>query len=43
MSWQSSLDQGASLESVEEELEYVVATYPNTQGAMQARQILQIN
>ena len=43
MSWQSSLDQGASFDLVKGELENVVANYPNTRGAEQARQILQIN
>lgn len=43
MAWQSSLDQGASFDSVKGELESLVASYPGTRGAEQARQILQIN
>jgi len=43
MSWQSSIEQGASVESVQDELESVVARYPNTQGAQRARELLTIN
>ena len=43
MSWQSSIEQGASVESVQKELELVVTKYPNTRGAQRARELLQIN
>jgi len=43
VSWQSAVDQGAKIESVKSELEYVINTYPNTAGAQQAQDILQAN
>lgn len=43
MSWQSSIDQGASVESMKKDLELVVTKYPNTRGAQRARELLQIN
>jgi hypothetical protein len=43
LSWESSLDRGASIESVRSELEYVASTFPNTKGAEIARNILQPN
>ena len=43
MSWQASLERGASVEVVKDELEFVVTQYPNTNGAQRARELLQIN
>ncbi len=43
LSWESSLDRGASIESVRSELEYVASTFPGTRGAEIARNILQTN
>lgn len=43
VSWQSALDQGATIESVKPDLEYVIASYPNTAGARQAHNMLQTN
>ena len=43
LSWESSLDRGANIESVRSELEYVASTFPNTKGAEIARNILQTN
>lgn len=41
--WKSSLDRGASIETVRTELEYVINTFPGTLGALEAETILQIN
>ena len=43
LSWQVAVDQGASLDSVRSELQYVVDVYPDTAGAQRARGLLQIN
>lgn len=43
VSWQAAVDQGAKIESVKSELEYVINTFPNTAGARQAQNILQTN
>jgi len=40
---QSALDQGLAIESIKPELEYVIASFPNTSGARQAQAILQNN
>jgi hypothetical protein len=43
LSWQAAIDRGASLESVREDLQYVVDKYPETAGAQRAQVLLQIN
>jgi len=40
MSWQTALDRGASVNSIEDELQFVVDRYPETNGAEQARRLL---
>lgn len=43
LSWQAAIDQGASFESVQDEVQYVVDQFPGTSGALRAQQLLQIN
>lgn len=43
LSWQSAIDRGASVDSVRNELQYVVDQYPETAGAHRAQGLLQIN
>ena len=43
LSWQAAIDRGASVDSVREELQYVVNQFPNTTGAQLAQGLLQIN
>jgi len=43
LSWQASIDQGASLNSVRDELQDVVDRYPDTNGAIRAQRLLQLN
>lgn len=43
LSWESALEQGASLGSVRSELQFVVDHYPNTSGADLAKRLLVVN